>query len=487
MVDIDAGALRGTETDDVVRFRGIPYAAAPVGQHRWQPPRPPEPWAGIRDATASGPICLQPAAPEMPHEIDQSEDCLTLDVITPAGGGPDRPVLVWIPGGGFITGAGSIYDPARLVRTGDIVVVTINYRLGVFGFYAHPGLDGSNFGLQDQVAALAWVRDNIARFGGDPDRVTLAGASAGAMSACTLMASPPARGLFQQAIVASGSCRTRHPAGAFGEAVGAISTWQPLTTIQHAGAALTDQLSCPDMACMRELPASALLPHTSGFPLLAYGTELVPEEPAHAFDAGTQADIPLLLGNTVDEHIEFTLAAYPEPLTVTRYSSVLQNAFGPAAADIEHRYPASGFPSPTAAAGRVFSDHDWICPTWRSGRQHDTKAPTFAYIFAEESAPTPTGNPLPPHVRPAAVHGSDLYYLFDFPTGPALPRAQRPLADLLLGYWTAFVRTGDPNGADRPHWPRLGAQNTAIRFQDETRQVDMKAAHHCELWEHPPA
>ncbi|WP_280437235.1 carboxylesterase/lipase family protein [Nocardia carnea] len=484
LIDLDAGRVRGIEADGVARFRGIPYAAPPVGERRWHPPQPPNTWRGIREATTSGPVCLQPEAPEMPPGLDQSEDCLTLDVTAPAGDSAKaaRPVLVWIPGGGFVTGAGSIYDPARLVRAGGVVVVTVNYRLGVFGFYAHPGLRGSNFGLQDQVAALAWVRDNIAHFGGDPGRVTLAGASAGAMSACTLLTSPQARGLFQQAIVASGSCRTSHPAGAFGEAVGAISTWQPLTTIQHTGRGLASRLGCSDVACLRDLPARALLPHTAGFPLLAYGTELVPEEPARAFDSGKQAEVPLLQGNTADEHLEFTLAAYPEPLTADRYSAVLRTAFGQAAADVERRYPATDFPSPTAAAGRVFSDRDWICPSWRTGRQHSTKAPTYAYIFAAESAPTPAGNPLPPHVRPATAHGSDLYYLFDFPTGPALTAEQQPLADLLVGYWTAFVRSADPNGADRPHWPRFDEQNTAIRFQDGAGQVDMNAGHHCELW-----
>ncbi|MBF6351516.1 carboxylesterase family protein [Nocardia flavorosea] len=302
VIHLDTGAVRGTEADGVARFRGIPYAAPPVGERRWQAPQPPESWRGVRDAATSGPVCLQPEAPEMPQGLDQSEDCLTIDVTAPSGdsGAAGRPVLVWIPGGGFVTGAGSIYDPARLVRTGDLVVVTVNYRLGVFGFYAHPELRGSNFGLQDQIAALSWVRDNIARFGGDPGRVTLAGASAGAMSACTLLTAPPARGLFQQAIVASGSCGTSHPAGAFGAAVGAISTWQPLDTIQLAGRYLAGRLGCPDVACLRDLPAQALLPHTGGFPLLAYGTELVPDEPARVFDTGNQADVPLLQGNTAE-------------------------------------------------------------------------------------------------------------------------------------------------------------------------------------------
>ncbi|NKY53256.1 carboxylesterase family protein [Nocardia vermiculata] len=195
VVATESGKVRGTGGDRVHQFRGIPYAAAPIGEKRWAAPQPATDWTGVRDATNSGPACMQPEAPDMPSGVPQSEDCLTLDVTVPAGPGKNRPVLVWLPGGGFITGAGSIYDPTRLAQSGDVVVVTVNYRLGVYGFFSHPALGDSNFGLQDQVAALRWVRANIAHFGGDPNLVTLAGASAGAMSACTLMTAPEARNL----------------------------------------------------------------------------------------------------------------------------------------------------------------------------------------------------------------------------------------------------------------------------------------------------
>ncbi|MEV6134820.1 carboxylesterase family protein [Nocardia sp. NPDC051990] len=480
----DAGAVRGNRDKGLVRFQGIPYAAAPVGEHRWQAPQQPSAWEGTRDATQSGPVCIQPQAPEMPENVAQSEDCLTLDVTAPAGQNKKRPVLVWIPGGGFITGAGSIYDPARLVRSGDIVVVTVNYRLGIFGFYSHPELGDSNFGLQDQVAALRWVRANISQFGGDPDQVTLAGASAGAMSACTLMTSPPARGLFQRAIVQSGSCRTSHPAGAFGDGVGAISSWQPLSTIQSAGHDLAQQLSCPDVSCLRGKTTEELLPYTAMFPLVAFGTELVPDEPAEAFAAGRQANVPLLQGNTNDEHVEFILGVYPDGITTDQYSKLLRTAFESAAAEVEQQYPATEFKSPIAAASRVLSDRDWICPSWQSGRQHAEKAPTYSYVFTDPTAPTPAGNPLPEIVQPATAHGSDLYYVFDFPDGPQLTSEQQSLAAQLVGYWTAFVRTGDPNGDDRPVWPRLAADDTALEFvSDGIRPIDLRTSHHCTLWD----
>lgn len=286
----------------------------------------------------------------MPAGTPQSEDCLTLEVTAPAEPGDNRPAMVWIPGGGFITGAGSIYDPARLVRAGKVVVVTVNYRLGVFGFFAHPQLgDDSNFGLQDQIAALRWVRANIARFGGDPGRITLAGASAGAMSTCTLMTSPSARGLFHRAIIQSGSCLTSHPAGALGEGVAAISSWHPLSTIQGTGQVVTAKLSCGDLACLRDKPAGELLPYTTWFPLIAHGTTLLPQVPAKVFAAGGQATMPIVQGNTHDEHVEFILTACPAGITAKQYSDLLKTAFGTAARRVERQYPAPRFPSPEAA------------------------------------------------------------------------------------------------------------------------------------------
>ena len=484
VVATESGKVRGTGGDRVHQFRGIPYAAAPVDEKRWAAPQPAPDWTGVRDATNSGPACMQPEAPDMPSGVPQSEDCLTLDVTGPAGPGKNRPVMVWLPGGGFITGAGSIYDPTRLAQSGDIVVVTVNYRLGVYGFFSHPALGDSNFGLQDQVAALRWVRANIAHFGGDPNQVTLAGASAGAMSACTLMTAPEARNLFHRAIIQSGSCRTNHPAGALGEGVGAIATWQPLTTIQGAGKALAEQLSCTDIACLRALPAETLLPYTAMFPLVAYGTPLVPVEPSSAFAAGQQSDIALLQGNTLDEHAEFTVAAYPEPITADRYSAILRTAFGDAADLVEQRYPVDAFTSPTAAASRVFSDRDWICGSWRSGRDHAERAPTYVYLFTDPTAPTPGGNPVPALLQPATVHGSETYFLFDFADGPPLTTAQRSLAEQLVGYWTRFIRTGNPNGDSAPTWPRLDASDLALSLEpDAIEPFNMRTTHHCDLWD----
>lgn len=483
VVRVDSGDLKGTTSQGVDRFKAIPFAAPPVDELRWQPPQPVEPWKGMRNASKAGPACMQADAPDMPPGTPRSEDCLTLEVTAPAGDTKDLPVMVWVPGGGFVTGAGSIYDPTRLVKSGDMVVVTVNYRLGVFGFFGHPELGESNFGLQDQVAALRWVNENIEAFGGDPDRVTLAGASAGAMSACTLMTSPEAEKLFQQAIVQSGSCLSEHPAGAFGEGVGAISSWKPLETIQSTGAFLAEQMECADFECLRRKGSDDLLPFTGMFPLVAYDTELVPENPATVFREGREADIPLLQGNTDDEHSEFALAVYPDGVTADQYPSMLRAAFGEKSDEVADAYPLDAFVNPTAAISQVFSDRGWICPSLESSRSHSALAATYAYVFDDPSAPTPSGEPVPEVLRPATVHGSDMYYLFDFPGDVKLTPKQRVLADQMAGYWSRFVATGDPNSEAVIAWPPTEPDDPAVLglAADGVAPFDAVAQHNCSL------
>src|SRR5579871_262607 len=252
IVRIDDGLVRGASAAGVDSFLGIPYAAPPTGDLRWRPPRPAAGWTGVRDATAFGPSCPQapsPFAPPGPF----SEDCLYLNVYAPAsrGGFGGRPVLVWIHGGGLVQDAARDYDGTKLAADG-VVVVTINYRLGALGFLAHPALaarpggSAGNYGLMDQQAALRWVQRNIARFGGDPDNVTIAGQSAGGLSVLAQMVSPGARGLFQRAIVQSGAFALNQ---------------QPLATAEAAGEKFATAVGCPDQtaACLRNVPVSELV------------------------------------------------------------------------------------------------------------------------------------------------------------------------------------------------------------------------------------
>ncbi len=298
VVRIDSGGLSGVAADDVVSFKGIPFAAPPVGDLRWRPPAPPAPWPGVRAATAYGAVCMQKiSADNGLGPGPASEDCLTLNVFTPVGKtGPALPVMVWIHGGGLVNGSGTaaLYDGSALARQG-VVVVTINYRLGRFGFFAHPALTAeqrgaalANYGLMDQIAALKWVRRNIARFGGDPGNVTIFGESAGGLSVNRLMMMRQARGLFHKAIVESGAGRERG---------------ETLARAEQAGAAFAAKLgvTAPDPAKLRAIPADAIvaagdLDLIKGEAPILDGV-LLTENPSAAFAAGRVARVPYLIGS----------------------------------------------------------------------------------------------------------------------------------------------------------------------------------------------
>jgi para-nitrobenzyl esterase len=449
-----AGPVRGVRDGPVVRFSGVPYAAAPTGHLRFAPPAPPQPWSQDRDATRPGPVCPQPTETLLPGQVI-GEDCLSVNVTAPAtaSAGP-RPVLVWLHGGGFVFGSGSDYDAARLAARGDLLVVTVNYRLGVFGGLSLPEMDGRNVGLQDQVAALRWVRDNAAAFGADPRNVTLAGESAGALSTCSLLASPATEGLFTRAIIASGSCRMRHPAGALGPSLPEVSTWNPQQSTDAYSRSAVAAVGCSDPAvaldCLRSRPVADLVALGPAFTTLAVGSGILPDDPGRVPRADWATAVPVLSGNTVDEHLGNVLAAYPGATEQT-YRTALARSFGPAADEISRRYPLQQFPNPTRALARVYSDTDWICPTLSINRDYARTAPVWTYLFSDPQAPTPDGGQVP---RPAAVHGSDVVYTLPLAGQPnPLGPRQQELADQMIDYWAAFAHTGDPNGHGRPTWP----------------------------------
>jgi para-nitrobenzyl esterase len=492
IVRIDGGLVRGADVAGVDSFLGLPYAAPPTGNLRWRPPQPAAGWYGVRDGTTFGPSCPQapsPFAPPPPF----SEDCLYLNVYTPAAhssqGG--RPVLVWIHGGGLVGDGARNYDGTKLAADGA-VVVTINYRLGALGFLAHPALAShgaaGNYGLMDQQAALRWVQRNIARFGGDPDNVTIAGESAGGLSVLAQMVSPGARGLFQRAIVQSGTFALNQ---------------QPLAAAEAAGEAFATNVGCPDQtaACLRSAPVSDLVG--------AFGVEIpgvvdgsVLTQPiGTALARGQFARVPVINGITHDEELLFVagvgitvsqgtdIPLAGDPTDPANYQANIARALGvPAAraAVIANEYPLSAYPSPVAAFSLLVSDASFACPALQVDRWTAARgAAAYAYQFNDDNAPL---NILPPDQQHLGLstHGTELPYLFDQPNAPfpaVLTSDQQALAASMRTAWATFAASGNPSSRALS-WPSVGSGTRVLSFVPLHSKVttDFAAAHHCSFW-----
>ncbi|MCX5128339.1 carboxylesterase family protein [Streptomyces sp. NBC_00193] len=502
VVETDRGAVRGREADGYRTFEGIPYAAPPTGPLRWRLPEPAARWTGVRDAGAPGARCVQLPAVG-PGAPSGSEDCLFLNVTVPAeptgtGGVPPRPVMVWFHGGGFMNGAGDPYRPGRPASAdgpgAGAVVVTVNYRLGIFGLLGHPALHGApDFALADQQAALRWVRANAARFGGDPGNVTVFGESAGGLSVCLHLTSPASAGLFHRAIVQSGSCSLTIPPHALLPTLGAYEPFVPESRTVARGTAAAVRLGCgrptdeAALECLRGLAPEALAtPELMMlFSAVSYGTPLLPTEPRRALERGGFHRVPVVQGSTRDEMRLFlgqTLAAYPvaDP---SAYRSRLRAAFGAGAGLVEAAYPVTAHPTPALAFAAALTDASFVCPQLRDSRALARHVPTYDYAFDDRLAPDFTGLPPVPGFPYGASHGSELPYLFD--TGLPMSAAQRVLAERMTGYWTRFAATGDPNTPGTgPWWPRSPAVlSLAPEPAGGIRPVDAAARHHCGLWD----
>ena len=497
----DDGAVRGVAAGSINEFLGIPYAAPPTGHLRWRPPQPPAEWQGVRDATQFGPSCPQPPQnnPTFPPG-PISEDCLYLNVYTPAHSGGDlrssdeggRPVLVWIHGGGLTSDASRNYDPAKLAADG-VVAVTINYRLGALGFLAHPALasrpggPSGNYGLMDQQAALRWVRDNIARFGGSPHNVTIAGESAGGLSVLAHMVSAGSRGLFQKAIIESGSFALNQ---------------QPLATAEAAGEAFAAQAGCPDQtaACLRHLPVSALVnPNFIEIPGVVDGKVLT-EPIGTALAAGRFARVPVLNGTNHEEEALFVAIG----LTVSQGTDVpiARTAGDPRQLPGQHRVGAGrARRAGRGDRGRVSARTPTRRRPRRSPRWSGTPAspaPRCRSTSRPPSGrrPTPTSSTTTTHpscftppgfLPPVATHGSELPYLFDLPNAPFPPQfsaGQQALAASMRAAWAHFAATGNPATAAVP-WPAISANSTPMLSlvpPQPQLETDFATRHHCAFW-----
>jgi para-nitrobenzyl esterase len=456
------GPVVGATTPTMHRFLGIPYAEPPIGPLRWQPPQPHAPWTMPRDASAYGSRCAQ--APSPFGETSSSEDCLFLNVYVPhrkTVAAHDlkrkRPVMVWIHGGAFQVGSAENYDPTRLVTIGDVVVVTINYRLGALGFLAHPALsaespDGvsGNYGILDQQLALRWVRDNIAAFGGNPKRVTIFGESAGGISVHAQLASPGAAGTFHRAIVESG----------------AIFLQPALADAETAGEDIADALGCSDQtaACLRALSVDDVL---AGQPSGLQSTSpvidgvVLPTSIRTAFQTGAFNHVPVIEGSNHDEMRLFVALAFDlagGPVTSDGYVDAIAALLGvpqSSATILANAYPLADYASPDLALSTLATDAAFACNAVSADRWLSIYVPTYAYEFADVNAPELF---LPPVSFPyGAAHASEIQYLFGLPAAfPAtLDADQQQLADAMVKYWTRFARTGKPQAPRTTRWPRF--------------------------------
>ncbi len=476
VVHTAAGLVRGIVRTSVgAEFLGIPYAQPPVGDLRWREPLPAKPWSGIRDASNFGAACSQPLLGGAWNRYDvanSQEDCLYLNVVTPAWpAAKPLPVMFWIHGGANLGGSGSgdLYNSGTLTEHG-VVLVTINYRLGVFGFLAHPALTAEspyhasgNYGLMDQILALHWVHDNIASFGGDPENITVFGQSAGSMDTGMLLTSPLAAGLFQKAIAESGA--------AFAPSV------DPLTNAEQRGldtaAALNVPVGAEGIAALRKIPAPDLLlklgTRASDWPGFTPDVDgwVLSRSPAAVFKAGSEAAIPLLIGTTSRE--------FGSTESVDELRAAITHTDGDLAPQALALYGVAGDGQGTidplygAAGVQWNADNLFHCPIATEALWH-AAAHRATYEYELDHA-------IPGQETQGALHSSDLPYVFGyFPKsgniGGTFTDTDTRLAALIESYWTNFARTGDPNGAGLPKWPRLEKTQSYLRFiQDGTTAV----------------
>ena len=493
LVQTTGGPVLGARMGGIENFLGIPYAAPPVGPLRWAPPQPAAPWTAVRDAAAYGSYCPQPPGARSPRIVVR-EDCLFVNVQRPAGteAGARLPVFVYIHGGGFAFGSSARDGQDLLVRRDGIIGVTMNYRLGALGFLAIPGLTaennaGGDYGILDQQLALRWVRDNIARFGGDPAHVTIGGESAGGWSVCDHLVAPGSRGLFMQEISQSGSCFSR-----------------ALARSEADGVAYARKLGCTDpahmLACLRGKEVVELLDHQATTYYPTHGNSVLPLDPRVAVAQGQFAHVPILIGSTLDEQRAFTIDAIG--WSPARYAAAIRRIYGPDGPAVLAAYPpprAGASPQAPAYqlaaantdAGITGSDNvEWGIGGCGAASLRETLAkqvPVYAYEFSNRDGPG--WHPVPNYVWGAA-HATDLVYLYpnhdDGIDYAHFTPAEHELSDEMVRYWGAFVATGRPAVPGQPAWPPFDTSHALLSLTVGTPTLEpataFDAAHRCTLW-----
>ncbi len=453
-VKVEGGRLQGTVEDGLRVYRGIPYAAPPVGDLRWRPPQPAPKWEGVRAADQFGRACIQTNA-AIANLPAPSEDCLYLNVWTPAKSAGDKlPVLVWIHGGGFVAGAPAekLYHGEWLAKKG-VVFVSIAYRLGVLGFLAHPQLSAEsshhvsgNYGILDMIAGLQWVQKNISAFGGDPQKVTIQGESAGAAAVSILCASPLAKGLFRGAIAESG--------GTFGpvRADASFGESEPLAAAEKRAVDWLSSVGIPNIAELRTIPAEKLqsmTPRQFGWARPNADGWVIPGDQYKLYESGKYNDVPVLTGYNSDEGLLFG-----DPKSQEAYVQSVRDRYHQFADKILAAYPGGETPAEKWTERNLIRDSafGWNAWTWARLQTKTGKSKVFLYFF-EEPAELPAG------AKPGefgARHASELPYVFRQLTEhdrPSPTPKDEALSDMMRTYWTNFVKTGDPNGTSLPMWP----------------------------------
>ena len=469
-VKVTGGEVQGAVTEGISIFKGIPFAAPPVGDLRWKAPAPVKAWTGIKKADAFGPACMQ-AAGGMRSTAPVSEDCLYLNVWTPAKKpGEKIPVIVWIYGGGFSGGSTStpMYDGMGFAKKG-VVLVSVAYRVGPFGFFAHPelsresGKGSGDYGLEDMIAGLKWVKENIARFGGDPSKVTIFGHSAGGMAVSILAASPATKGLFRRAICMSGGSfaplQTSNQTGT-GMGLGISS----LKMAESIGEEFLKKSGAADIKAARALSAEEIQKNLAGgmggigrFKPVADGY-IVPNDLYSLYQAGRFNDTPILVGNTSDEAASF---AGRGNVTAAQFEKQIRSQYGPHADAILSVYPHSTDAEAAKASRGIMSESTFTWNTWIWARLQSQKGKGKAFEYFFDYHPTsPDGG---------SGHGSDVSYAFQT-LGGGRGGAPKPedlkLSDIISSYWINFAKSGDPNGPGLPTWPAFAENDQKVMVFD---------------------